>query len=606
MVNSVLYRDFRLSVLTPGLFRIEKSKEKAFHGNKTQLVDFRDFDAVPFTSEEKNGELILRTEKAELHFTGSIPTSYFLSHRKKIFLNNDQNLGGTYSNLDGMDGAVRLYGLADSYPGVGVCSRNGVALLDDSRSYCLNEKEEVTVRNPDEKDVYVFFFPEDYEEAVRTFFRLSGVSPLLPRYVFGNWWSRFYNYTQESYLYQMEQFKEENVPFTVATVDMNWHPSNTNGRNFFQDVGRDVSEFYHKDKSGREVSYCQGFGKPTDWIIGWTGYSFNKPLFPDYQRFLKDLHALGLHVTLNIHPANGIAFFEDQYGKCCEDLGLDPKKKESIPFNVLDPKLLKDYEDNILHPYEKDGVDFWWYDWQQGNQSALPGLNMLWAINHYLYWDRARQTDRPVILSRYCGLGGQRYPIGFSGDTFQSFATLRYLVKTTSMASNIGFPYWSHDIGGHQQGHKDGDLYLKFVQFAVFSPILRLHCSSEEMLSKNPDLFLGGYGELVKRYLRLRQSLIPYLDSENYHINAEGETLLRPLYYSYPKDEKAYSYAEKEYFFGKDLLVAPFFTPEDKDGFTSEKIYLPEGEYVDPVYGYSYAGKKELKVIGNAGRWLSS
>jgi alpha-glucosidase (family GH31 glycosyl hydrolase) len=147
------------------------------------------------------------------------------------------------------------------------------------------------------------------------------------------------------------------------------------------------------------------------------GYSFNKPLFPDYRQFFKDLHGLGLAITLNLHPANGIGFFEDQYLACCQDLGIDPKEKKSIPFNVLDPKLLKDYETNILHPYEKDGVDFWWYDWQQGSQSSLPGLNMLWALNHTLYRDRASQTDQPLILSRNCGLGGQRYPIGFSGDT---------------------------------------------------------------------------------------------------------------------------------------------------------------------------------------------
>jgi alpha-glucosidase (family GH31 glycosyl hydrolase) len=145
------------------------------------------------------------------------------------------------------------------------------------------------------------------------------------------------------------------------------------------------------------------------------------------------------------------------------------------------------------------------------------------------------------------------------------------------MASNIGFPYWSHDIGGHQQGEKNGDLYLKFVQFAVFSPILRLHCSSEEMLSKDPDLFLGGYGELVKKYLRLRHQLIPFLDSENQKIHTSGIPLLRPLYYAYPNDRQAYAFADREYFFGPDLLVAPLRTSEEAEGFTSERIFLPQG-----------------------------
>ncbi|MCI1735563.1 MAG: hypothetical protein LKM30_07535 [Bacilli bacterium] len=151
-----------------------------------------------------------------------------------------------------------------------------MSILDDSASYCLDKDGNVTFRNPDRKDCYVFFFPNLYEEAVKTFFRLSGYSPRLPRYAFGNWWSRFYNYTQESYLYQMTTFAQENVPFTVATIDMNWHPSNTNGRNFFKDVGKSVKEFYYRDKDGKQVSYCQGFGDPKDWIIGWTGVLFQQ------------------------------------------------------------------------------------------------------------------------------------------------------------------------------------------------------------------------------------------------------------------------------------------------------------------------------------------
>lgn len=601
MERFVRYHDFRITVLTSCLFRIEESPAGKFHEELTQLVASRDFPDVPFRAFEKSKKLVLKTAGAELHFTGALKTSYFLEKKRKLYLNNKSNLGGTYSNLDGMDGAVLRYGNAESRPGLGVCSRTGVSILDDSASYCLDKDGKVTFRNPDRKDCYVFFFPNLYEEAVKTFFRLSGYSPRLPRYAFGNWWSRFYNYTQESYLYQMTTFAQENVPFTVATIDMNWHPSNTNGRNFFKDVGKSVKEFYYRDKDGKQVSYCQGFGDPKDWIIGWTGYSFNKPLFPDYRQFFKDLHGLGLAITLNLHPANGIGFFEDQYLACCQDLGIDPKEKKSIPFNVLDPKLLKDYETNILHPYEKDGVDFWWYDWQQGSQSSLPGLNMLWALNHTLYRDRASQTDQPLILSRNCGLGGQRYPIGFSGDTFQTFATLAYLIKTTSMASNIGFPYWSHDIGGHQQGEKNGDLYLKFVQFAVFSPILRLHCSSEEMLSKDPDLFLGGYGELVKKYLRLRHQLIPFLDSENQKIHTSGIPLLRPLYYAYPNDRQAYAFADREYFFGPDLLVAPLRTSEEAEGFTSERIYLPQGEFYDPIHGYHYQGRRILTVYRQRG-----
>ena len=164
------------------------------------------------------------------------------------------------------------------------------------------------------------------------------------------------------------------------------------------------------------------------------------------------------------------------------------------------------------------------------------------------------------------------------------------------MASNVGFTYWSHDIGGHMHGYKDGEQFLKFIQFGIFSPINRLHCSCEEMFDKNPLLFLKGNRDMIKHFLRLRHQMIPYIYSFTFETNKKGYPLCKPLYYDYPNDELAYRYAEEEYFFANDILVRPFSSPAGKNGFNEIKMYFPEGEYYDLFYGYKYNGNKELTI----------
>jgi alpha-glucosidase (family GH31 glycosyl hydrolase) len=127
----------------------------------------------------------------------------------------------------------------------------------------------------------------------------------------------------------------------------------------------------------------------------------------------------------------------------------------------------------------------------------MAGLDPLWSLNHYHYLDNAKEKENPLILSRYAGVGSHRYPLGFSGDTEITWATLDYLPYFTATASNVGYTWWSHDIGGHHRGEKEDELFVRHVQFGVLSPINRLHCSNWETLSKEPWYFLNGAGEIA-------------------------------------------------------------------------------------------------------------
>ena len=134
--------------------------------------------------------------------------------------------------------------------------------------------------------------------------------------------------------------------------------------------------------------------------------------------------------------------------------------------------LRQSYFEDIHHPLETEGVDFWWLDWQQDRYFDTEGYDVLKALNHYHYLDNeTRHPGEGLILSRYAGPGSQRYPIGFSGDTWISWESLKFQPYFTATASNIGYTWWSHDIGGHMIGNYDPELQTRWLQYGVFSPI---------------------------------------------------------------------------------------------------------------------------------------
>jgi len=144
------------------------------------------------------------------------------------------------------------------------------------------------------------------------------------------------------------------------------------------------------------------------------------------------------------------------------------------------------YFEHVHHPREAEGVDFWWIDWQQGTNSKVPGLDPLWILNHYHFQDSKRAGSRPMTFSRYAGPGSHRYPIGFSGDTHITWNSLDFQPYFTANASNIGYTWWSHDIGGHMKGARDEELITRWYQYGVFSPINRLHSSNQRFVGKEP------------------------------------------------------------------------------------------------------------------------
>lgn len=572
MEQKIVDGGHRFTVITESLIRIEEDQTGNFENRATTAVLSREFAKPDFQLiENHNGhQLEIITKTIHLYYDGgdfsseSLYADILLQGSSQVSRwyfgqKNDAraNLKGTARTLDEADGEIPL--------GEGIMSRNGFYYLDDSKSFIYDdETDEFSPRPNSVVDGYLFAYGQNYQSQLTDFYQLTGKTPLIPRFALGNWWSRYHAYSAQEYQDLMTKFEVEQIPINVSVIDMDWHR--------VEDV-------------------------PVKYGSAWTGFSWNRSLFSDPEAFIAWLHVHGKKVSLNLHPADGIRAYEDQYQDVAKTMGLDTSSEEPANFDLENSKFRQAYFKDVLHPMEKEGVDFWWLDWQQGTAKNDQHLDPLWLLNHYQYQDsQKRHSGQALILSRYGGIGSHRYPIGFSGDTIISWKSLAFQPYFTITAANVGYTWWSHDIGGHMLGSFDGELATRWLQFGVFSPINRLHSSNNMFSGKEPWNYRLDYEKSQKSFLRLRTKLVPYLDSSNYLTHEKGIPLVKPLYYQYQDKEEAYQF-KNEYFFGKEMLVSPITRPHDE---TTQMAYsetwLPEGEWVDYFTHLVYPGNTVIKT----------
>jgi alpha-glucosidase (family GH31 glycosyl hydrolase) len=554
----------RFTVLTERLIRIEYSPTGEFEDRPSQAFWFRKQPRPAFDLKQTDDQIEIET--AYLHLRYKTNLDEFTRRSLTILVKAtgvewhygdsywpSGQLYGTARTLDGVSGATRL--------DLGPMARSGWAVIDDSKSVVFTEDGWVEPRPPHlasaSCDLYFFGHGHDYLAALRDYTKISGPTPMIPRYILGNWWSRYWAYTQAELTGLMQQFHDHGIPLAVCIVDMDWH------------------------------------------LAGWTGYTWNRNLWPDPQGFIEWLHGMGLRTALNLHPADGVGPHEAQYEAMAAATGLDPASQEPVRFDIASPAFALAYFDLLHHPYEKMGVDFWWMDWQQERVTKMPGLDPLWWLNHLHYFDLGRTGKRPFVFSRWGGYGNHRYPIGFSGDTHITWDSLAYQPYFTATAANVAYGWWSHDIGGHMGGIEDDELYARWIQFGAFSPILRMHCTNNPYHERRPWGRSPAAEKAATRALRLRHQLIPYLYSMAWRDHAHHIPLVTPMYYGNPEDDAAYN-AEGQYWFGSELVMAPFTAPAEKSiGLSRQRVWLPEGVWFDFFRGEQVAGGKWQVIYGD-------
>ncbi len=232
-------------------------------------------------------------------------------------------------------------------------------------------------------------------------------------------------------------------------------------------------------------------------------------------------------------------------------------------------------------------------DWQQGTKTKLEGLDPLPWLNQ-LHWGDMEQRDknkRALIFSRFGGVGSGRYPIGFSGDAFSDWQTLAYQIYFTATASNVLYGYWSHDIGGHLPGAVEPEMYTRWIQFGAFSPILRSHSTKKADADRRIWEHPAAFYRLMLQAIERRYEMVPYIYGENRKAMDTGISLLRPMYYNWPKEKDAYT-AKGQFMFGDSMLVAPVASAMGEDQLSSVRVWLPKGEWIDTATGDCMKGNK--------------
>ena len=555
----------RFTILTPRLIRIQYSTTANFEDRPTFAVVNRRLPVPHFTSATEDGYLVIHTDSLTLrykvgsriqkqHKNSSVLGITFQMNGRQILWypgkDDALNLLGTQRTLDGNIGDTHRVSLEK-----GLLSRDGWAILDESPSAVRGDgshpfpfEGEVDgipwIGLPSDAsaiDWYFFGYGHQYKDALGDYVRIAGRQPLPPKYMFGYWYSKYQAYSQSEVQQLIKDMENNDVPHDVLMIDCDWHQNS------------------------------------------WTGWTWNKSLFPNPGTLLNWMHTHNTKTALNLHPADGIGSSDDNFAKIRSDMGLDASVK-TVPWQLEDSTFYRTFFKNLMRVREKQGVDFWWLDWQQDlTSSYVKGLGQTFWLNHVFYNDmRLNRTDRrPVIFHRWGGMGSHRYPIGFSGDTFATYGTLQFESYVTATAANVCFGYWGHDGGGYLQPNNvstDPELVLRWMQFCVFQPIFRTHGSSQSGCERRIWKFSNL--DLQREAFQLRYTLVPYIYSAARQAYDTGVSICRPLYYEWPEENKAYS-VEDEYLFGNDILVSPISTPANSNGMSERKTWLPEGSWYD-------------------------
>jgi len=617
----------RFTLLTPRTIRMEWSADGTFEDKASFTFVNRNTPVPNFqVKNNQNKDITISTDVLTIKYintgkfteknlniefrTGKVMNKKHQTIRWNPTTPNKRNLLGTTRTLDGCDSSIFFnFPSREQVPTPikledGILSRDGWVVIDDSERPLFDNSDWAWVEprtESDKQDLYFFAYGTNYKQALADYTLIAGKIALPPKYAFGSWWSRYWAYTDNELKELVEDFNAYQIPLDVFVIDMDWHPVHK-------------KEWYDGWTRKKDIT-----GEP----YGWTGFSWNKNHFPNSQSFLRWTDEKQLKVCLNLHPASGVHPHEDQFLPMIKAMGLDPDTTSYIPFDITDKKFAENYTNVLLRPLEREGVDFWWLDWQQWGNTKIKGVNPTMYLNYVHFSDMQRNTNaRPIIFHRWGGLGNHRYQIGFSGNTYISWKSLQYQPFFTATASNVGFGFWSHDIGGHLANKRPGhdieveptnsELYTRWVQWGAFSPILRTHSTNSSTVERRIWAHPYPYFQAMKKAFKLRYSLLPYIYTAARRAHDTGVSIVTPMYYDYPEDENAYHYKE-QYLFGADMLVAPIMRPLGGDSVVhpnttigtywqanehiAHQVYLPEGEWIDWISGEKIKGNNTISRL---------
>ncbi|MBE6148422.1 MAG: DUF5110 domain-containing protein [Firmicutes bacterium] len=547
---------YRITVLSERLLRLEYSKDGVFNDHPTDFAINRNFEVPKFKLEEDDKYLVISTSYFSLQYLKEKPfkgPSFAPDANLKVkLLNTDKtwyydhpearNFNSSAFSLDNFSGGNKKLSK-------GLYSTDGFVSIEDRKPLVINDIGILNNSNDDNIDLYLFMYKRDFGLCLKDYFTLTGYPTLIPRYALGIWWYRDKIYSFEDTKKLVSAFNSHEIPLSILLLGEFWHTKDRQNLNLYK-----------------------------------TGYTFDKEWFPSPTEFTSYMHERGIRVGIQMDPTEGIRKEEPIYNEFVKE--LKAQTKGNVPFNAFDKMFIIMYFEKIINPLMKMDIDFFWIDYKKDIKS-------LRALNHYHIQDfKQSEYKRPMLLTRNSGVAAHRNGVLYSGETVVSWDTLKYLPFYNASASNIGLSWWSHDVGGFKDGAEDAELYMRYAQFATFSPIFRFSAKRGIYYKREPWRWDFKTYNIVKDYTQLRHKLIPYLYTEAYKYSAKGLPIIQPLYYSYPEtyDEPN---LKNEYFFGSELFVSPITAPKDPImNRAIQRIFIPKDVWYEFKSGKKFIGGK--------------
>jgi glycosyl hydrolase family 31/uncharacterized protein DUF5110/starch binding protein with CBM20 domain/alpha-galactosidase-like protein/Big-like domain-containing protein len=577
----------RVQVLSPTLLRLEYAADDVFENRPTFNAVDRDPGRTWFTASTAGGELRIRTSAVTLHYTldsGPVTAANttldlrVAGRRTSVHPQfgspaRDDSLGGWYRGLDYYAGQAGPVDQLTLHPGM--LNRDGWYLLDDTATAVRTGGDWVAARPARTgayQDGYLFGYGHDYQRGLADLRTLTGPSVLPPKWAFGTWFSKYQAYSTTDYQTRvLPAFRAHNVPLDSLVIDTDWKAPNS-----------------------------------------WAGWNWNTDLFPDPAAFVGTLKQQGINTTLNVHAA--ISGDDPRFpaAQATAKGKLTPAASSFAPnpyrFDWTDPDQAAAYR-QLHQPFEDQGVRQWWLDYCCDDSTvSTPGVTADSWVNELYRRDGDARGVRGFSLARigssfpaYTTVGPSgpwaehRSTVHFTGDTRPDWETLAFAAAMTPAEASIGQSYVSHDIGSFAGKHLPEDLYLRWVQLGAFQPILRLHSDHGDRLPwEYSDTVSGASAD----YLRLRESLVPYLYTAARQNYDTGMPMTRALYLNWPEQDEAYRHGT-EYMLGDSLLVAPVTTPGLS---TTTSVWFPPGTWTDFFTGATVRGPATRTVAATPDR----
>ncbi len=382
---------------------------------------------------------------------------------------------------------------------------------------------------------------------------LTGKQPLPPRWVFGNFSSRFGYHSQEETENTIAKFKEDKIPVDAIILDLYWFGKTVKGtmgnlavdKDSFPDMKGMVSRL--KDKGVKTVLITEPFVLTTS--NRWEEAVKKEVLAKDSlgNPFKYDFY-FGNTGLIDIYNPKGEQWFWNRYKEII-DLGVkgmwgDLGEPEVHPSKLIHATGTADEVHNIY------GHD--------------------WARLVFEGYQREYPKDRPFILMRAGYSGSQRYGlIPWSGDVSRSWGGLQSQPEISLQMGMQGIGYMHSDLGGFAGANLDDELYTRWLQYGVFQPIFRPH--AQEDVPSEPVFRSKKAKALAKAAIELRYKLLPYNYNIAYQNSHDGTPLMRPLLFEEPTKKQLNSLSST-YLWGHDFLITPILKPEE----TQVEVYFPE------------------------------